>query len=88
MLQVSVSKDTQGCANRKSRIGWLFIELEPGKCGGARFNVNGARLKATATLRSRAAGAQDESRRSAIHRCNGNVEFLTFFGFLELGELL
>ena len=88
MLRVSVSKDTGGCAKRKSRIGWLLIELELGKCGGAIFNVNGARLKATATLRSRAAGSQDESRRSAIHRCNGNVEFLTFFGFLELGELL
>jgi|GEM_PF-4318464 hypothetical protein len=88
MLRVSVSKDTGGCAKRKSRIGWVLIELEPGKCGGALFNVNGARLKATATLRSRAAGSQDESRRSAIHRCNGNVEFLTFFGFLELGELL
>jgi hypothetical protein len=55
MLRVSVSKDTGGCAKRKSRIGWLLIELELGKCGGAIFNVDGARLKATATLRSRAA---------------------------------
>jgi hypothetical protein len=49
MRRVSVSKDTEGRAKGKSRIGWLLIDLECGKCGGAIFNVNGARLKAAAT---------------------------------------
>jgi hypothetical protein len=49
MRRVSVSKDTEGWAKWKSRIGWLLIDLKCGKCGGAIFNVNGARLKAAAT---------------------------------------
>ncbi len=37
--------------------------------------VKGARLKAAATLRSRTAGSQDESRCSAIHKFNSEVNF-------------
>jgi hypothetical protein len=49
--------------------------------GGRRYecsfegNVKGAGLKqkqAGATLRSRTAGSQDESRCGAVHKCNGN----------------
>jgi hypothetical protein len=42
--------------------------LTGGYCGG-----NGA-LKCAATLRTRSAGAQDESRCSAIHKIKGKVK--------------
>ena len=82
LVAKSLRKNTEGHAEGKSRIGWLLSGLG---CRKSEGNVNGARLKAAATLRSRSAGSQDESRCSAIHRFNGNVEFLAFFSFLELG---